>query len=125
MYLSQKNTPAVFEQLNRCLDDVKEWMSTNKLKLNPEKTEFMLFGSKKQKERLKVLFSIDILGGPLCPAESVMNSYGSILIYPCLSMFRVSAKAVLSNSVSSDISGSFLIMMHLYVWPMPLSVGLL
>ena len=28
------------------LDDVKEWMSTSKLKLNPDKTEFILFCSK-------------------------------------------------------------------------------
>ena len=58
---------------NRCLHDVKEWMSASKLKLNPDKTEFILFGSKKQRERLNVCFPIDILGNPLHPTKSVRN----------------------------------------------------
>ena len=44
-----------------------------KLKLNPDKTEFILFGSKKQRERLNVCFPIDILGNPLHPTKSVRN----------------------------------------------------
>ena len=53
MHLSQKNASAAFEQLNRCLNDVKDWMSTSKLKLNPDKTEFIIFGSKRQRDKLK------------------------------------------------------------------------
>ena len=45
-------------------------MSASKLKLNPE---FILFGSKKQRERLKACFPIDILGNPLQPTEYVRN----------------------------------------------------
>ena len=48
-------------------------MSASKLKLNPAKTEFILFGSKKQGERLNACFPIDILGNPLHPTESVRN----------------------------------------------------
>ena len=48
-------------------------MSASKLKLNPDKTEFILFGSKKQRERLNVCFPIDILGNPLHPTKSVRN----------------------------------------------------
>ena len=48
-------------------------MSASKLKLNPDKTEFILFGSKKQTERLNACFPIDILGNPLHPMESVRN----------------------------------------------------
>ena len=48
-------------------------MSTSKLKFNPDKTEFILFGSKKQKEMLNVCFPIDILGNPLHPTKSVRN----------------------------------------------------
>ena len=44
IHLSQKNSSATFEKLNRCLDDIEEWMSANKLKLNPDKTEFIVFG---------------------------------------------------------------------------------
>ena len=73
VYLSQKNASAAFEKLNRCLDDVKEWMSTSKLKLNPDKTEFIIFGSKRQRDKLKACFPIDILGNSLCPVDSVKN----------------------------------------------------
>ena len=72
MYLSQ-NASAAFEQLNRCLDDIKEWMSTSKIKLNPEKTEFIIFGLKRQRDKLNACFPIDILGSPLCPVDSVKN----------------------------------------------------
>ena len=73
VYLSHMNASAAFDKLNRCLQDVKEWMSASKLKLNPDKTEFILFGSKKQRERLNVCFPIDILGNPLHPTDSVRN----------------------------------------------------
>ena len=48
-------------------------MSASKLKFNPDKTEFILFGSKKQRERLNVCFPIDILGNLLHPTRSVRN----------------------------------------------------
>ena len=48
-------------------------MSTSKLKLNPDKTEFIIFGSKRQRDKLKACFPIDILGSPLSPVDSVMN----------------------------------------------------
>ena len=74
MYIyPRKKASAAFEQLNRCLDDVKEWMSTSKLKLNPDKTEFVIFGSKRQSDKLKACFRIDVLGSLLCPVDSVKN----------------------------------------------------
>ena len=39
--------------LNKYLDDINEWMSASKLKLNPDKTEFIVFGSKRQRDKLK------------------------------------------------------------------------
>ena len=48
-------------------------MSASKLKLNPDKTAFIVFGSKRQRDKLKVHFSPTILGSPLCPAEWVKN----------------------------------------------------
>ena len=46
-------------------------MSASKLKLNPDKNEFILFGSKKQREKLNACFLFDILGNPLHPTKSV------------------------------------------------------
>ena len=48
-------------------------MSASKLKLNPDKTEFIVFGSKRQRDKLKAYFPSTILGSPLCPAEWVKN----------------------------------------------------
>ena len=62
IHLSQKNASAAFAKLNMWVDDVKEWMSTSKLKLNPEKTgtESIIFGSKRQRDKLKAYFPTDI-----------------------------------------------------------------
>ena len=73
VHLSHMNASVAFDKLNRCLQDVKEWMSAGKLKLNPDKTEFILFGSKKQREKLNAYFPINILGNPLHPTESIRN----------------------------------------------------
>ena len=48
-------------------------MSASKLKLNTDKTEFIVFGSKRQRDKLKAYSTYTILGSPLCPAESVKN----------------------------------------------------
>ena len=123
IHLSQKNASAAFEKLNRCLDDVKEWISTSKLKLNPDKTEFIIFGSKRQRDKLKPCFPIDVLGNSLCPVDSVkIWVCGSIQTFLCPSMFRMSAEVVLLNSVISDMSGGFLLTMFLCLWLMLLLV---
>ena len=48
-------------------------MFTNKLKLNPDKTEFILIGSKNNRKQLLPHFPIDILGNQVSPAQSVKN----------------------------------------------------
>ena len=54
IHLSQKNSSATFEKLNRCLDDIKEWMSASKLKLNP----VYCIGFKKTEGQIENIFSI-------------------------------------------------------------------
>ena len=56
-----------------CLDVVKDWTSTSKLKLNADRTEFIVFGSIRQRDKLKTYFPTTILGSPLHPAESMKN----------------------------------------------------
>ena len=48
--LSLKNPDISLEILTRCLQDLSSWMSSRKLKLNPDKTEFSLIGFKVQRE---------------------------------------------------------------------------
>ena len=93
VHLSHMNASAAFDKLNRCLQDVKEWMSASKLKLNPE---FIRFGSKKQRERLNVCFPIDILGNPLHPpSQSGTWVCGLTLIFLSLNTSRMFVKVAL------------------------------
>ena len=51
----------------------KNFMLTNKLKLNPDKTEFILIGPKNNHKQLLLHFPISILGDQVSPAQSVRN----------------------------------------------------
>ena len=48
-------------------------MFTNKLKLNPDKSEFILIGSQRNCKQLLPHFPINILGNQVSPAQSVRN----------------------------------------------------
>ena len=48
-------------------------MFTNKLKLNPDKTEFILIGSKNNCKKLLLHFPINILGNQVSPVQIVKN----------------------------------------------------
>ena len=48
-------------------------MSANKLKLNPEKTEFILIGSKNNRKQLLTHLLINIFGNQVSPAQTVRN----------------------------------------------------
>jgi len=42
------SAPSSVEKLTNCIEDIKRWMTTNMLKLNPTKTEFIIIGRKIQ-----------------------------------------------------------------------------
>ena len=48
-------------------------MSTNKLKLNPDKTEFLLIGNERQRKKYLSMFPIELLGIKTNPAKSARN----------------------------------------------------
>ena len=73
IHLSHKNGSSALAKLNACLHDVQEWMSLSKLKFNPEKTEFIVFGSKAQRLKISSHFPVSILGSLLHPVDSVRN----------------------------------------------------
>ena len=73
VHFTHKNVSHAFDRLERCLEDVKKWLSANKLKLNPDKTEFIVFGSKIQHEKLNKSFPVNILGNFLSPVRVVRN----------------------------------------------------
>ena len=45
------DSAAALNGLQSCLASVQSWMSTNKLKLNPDKTEFLLIGNERQRSK--------------------------------------------------------------------------
>ena len=59
--------------LQNCLSAVQDWMFENKLKLNPEKTEFMLIGTRTQRNKFKDIFPIQLMGNNVSPASSARN----------------------------------------------------
>ena len=73
VHLTHKHATLALERLKNCLDDVRKWLSVNKLKLNPDKTEFILFGSKNVCTKLGKFFPVNILGTLLSPAEAIRN----------------------------------------------------
>ena len=48
-------------------------MGNNKLKLNPEKTEFIVIGDYQIRSSLKSSFPVSLLGNSMEPADSVKN----------------------------------------------------
>ena len=48
IHLKHKNAKIAFDRLGKCLEDVKQWLCANKLKLNADKTDFIIFGAKSQ-----------------------------------------------------------------------------
>ena len=87
--------------IQTCLTDVQSWMKTNKLKLNPDKTEFILLGNKSQRERLAACFAVDILGSVISPSDKVRDLF-CILIFPSRATLHRCVGLVLYVFVTSD-----------------------
>ncbi len=60
-------------RLQECLGSVQSWMFYNKLKLNPEKTDFLLIGHERQRKKFAESFPISVLGVDRNPSESAKN----------------------------------------------------
>ena len=60
-------------ELGICLEAVQSWIGNNKLKVNPDKMEFIVIGDDKIRSSMKSLFPVSFLGNVMEPAESVKN----------------------------------------------------
>ncbi|KAF7240633.1 putative RNA-directed DNA polymerase from transposon BS [Varanus komodoensis] len=82
LYLSFSTNPGeAVAVLNRCLAEVREWMTANKLKLNPDKTEVLLVGGSGFGEGGFDL----VLNGATLPLRDKVRSLG-VLLDPELSL---------------------------------------
>ena len=71
--LSLENLSHSIQKLKNCLNDIQNFMFAKILKLNTDKTEFILIGSQKNRNQLLPHFPINILGNQVSPAQSVRN----------------------------------------------------
>ena len=70
---SSGDSAAALNGLQSCLASVQSWMSTNKLKLNPDKTEFLLICNERQRSKYLSMFPIELLGVKSYPVNSASN----------------------------------------------------
>ena len=70
---SADDSSASLLQLQECLCSVQRWMFLNKLKLNPDKTDFLLLGHERQRRKFANLFPVSILGVDRFPSNSAKN----------------------------------------------------
>ena len=73
MSLSVSNAKESLEKLQHCLMCVSAWITGSKLKLNPSKTEFLLIGTKLQREKFFNNFPCLLVGQDTNPSTSAKN----------------------------------------------------
>ena len=71
--LSPEDSLKSLDRLKSCLNDIQVWMSKNKLKLNPDKTEYIGFGAKDRYKWLSDSFPVNILGNCLSLTDVAHN----------------------------------------------------
>ena len=73
MELSQSDTHKSISSLSDCLTDISLWMKSSKLKLNSNKTEFIIIGTKQQRNKLSNHFPVKLLDNDISRSDSVRN----------------------------------------------------
>ena len=63
------DSAAALNGLQSCLASVQSWMSTNKQKLNPDKTEFLLIENERQHSKYLSMFPIGLVDVKTNPAK--------------------------------------------------------
>ena len=71
--LSQSDTHKSISSLSDCLTDISQWMKSSKLKLNSNKTELIIIGTKQQRHKLSNHFPVKLLDNDISPSDSVRN----------------------------------------------------
>ena len=71
--LSTSDASSSLQQLRTCIDDIFCWMTESRLKLNADKTEFLIIGTHRQRDKIKTLFPIPLLNQHVMPAVSTRN----------------------------------------------------
>ena len=59
--------------MNKCVDELRNWMVTDKLMINDDKTEFLLIGSRQQLAKINTAGSITVGEYVIDPSLCVRN----------------------------------------------------
>ena len=70
---SADNSESSFYSRQQCLISVQDWMTSNKLKLNPNKTEFLLIGHERQRLKYLSMFPVTLLGSETHRSKTLRN----------------------------------------------------
>ena len=73
MSFSSADSSTQLQGLKSCLDSVSRWMLSNKLKLNPGKTEFLLIGHEKQRQKYTAQFPVRLMEVDTKPSQTARN----------------------------------------------------
>jgi len=71
--LSTSDTDISLKHLGDCLSDISGWMTNNKLRLNANKTVFIIIGTSRQRRKLTCFFPTNILSHSITPSDTVRN----------------------------------------------------
>ena len=93
---SSGNSAAALCGVQSCLASIQSLMSTNRLKLNPDKTEFLLIGNEQQRSKYLSMFPIELFGVKTYPAKPA-RSLGVIFDYNF--NFRSHISAICSSCI--------------------------
>ena len=105
--LSVSEASESLTDLKSCVTDVFTWMTNSKLKLNPSKTEFIIIGSKKQREKFKDLIPILLLDHDTLLKAFVIDSFLIVILTSNDTSLRL-AKYASITSVTFGVLGSTL-----------------
>ena len=71
--LDSRNFDSSIAELTECLACIQKWMDGVRLKLNPEKTEFIIIGNRQARESIMQKFPTQFLGNSISPTNEVKN----------------------------------------------------
>ena len=71
--LSQSDAQESVSTLSDCLTDILFWMESSKLKLNPDKTDLIIIGTKQQRNRVISHFPVKLLASDTFSSDAVRN----------------------------------------------------
>ena len=74
LLLAARTVVVRLNPLSDCLQDIFHTMTDSKLKLNTNKTEFLIIGTQKQRGKLECFFPTPLLSQNFTPAVSAFGS---------------------------------------------------